>query len=211
MTVDLERILLGGPDDSPARRDTPLTALPKIARNFEEVETALNDPDHPGIIPGLYYCAETVVGATTAAAVAANTLYAQPFRLEGEFDRIGIEVTTFASGAARMGIYTNHAGPADLILDAGTLDTGGSNAIKPITIPLMRAPRGLFWLVSVFDALPQCRLGGAQRTSLVGTIAPTNTVRGLSAPFTYGGLPATAPPMTGTPSNVPMMLVWKSV
>lgn len=35
MTVGMERILLGGDE---GRRDTPLTALPKIARNFDEIQ-----------------------------------------------------------------------------------------------------------------------------------------------------------------------------
>lgn len=38
MTIDLERIFLGGED---GRRDTPLTALPKIDRNFQEIAAAL--------------------------------------------------------------------------------------------------------------------------------------------------------------------------
>lgn len=36
--VDLERILLGGED---GRRDTPLTALPKVDRNFQEIQQSL--------------------------------------------------------------------------------------------------------------------------------------------------------------------------
>lgn len=166
---------------------------------------------HPGIIPGFYYMAETVNGASTAVTVGANTFYAQPFILRGTFDHIGIEVTTFVAGAARMGLYANgDNGPGALILDAGTLNTGTSNGIKPITITARDAPDGIFWVASVFNAGVGCRAGGAQRTSVVGTAAPTNTVRGLSGSFTYGELPATAPAMTLAPSTVPMMLIWKN-
>lgn len=47
MALDLEKILLGGDQ---GRRDTPLTALPKIARNFAEIAAALAGTIYLGLL-----------------------------------------------------------------------------------------------------------------------------------------------------------------
>src|SRR5690348_6482347 len=78
---------------------------------------------HPGIRTGNYYLSQSVLPSSTALAISADNIYYQPIALVGTVNRIGVEVTAGAAGAARLGLYTNNNGiPGTLILDCGTVD-----------------------------------------------------------------------------------------
>lgn len=106
-------------------------------------------------ITGRYYTTPgTNDGAT--AVVSANYLYTIPFYViddQESFDRIGIHVSTAATGSARLGIYRASTFlPDQRVLDAGSVDTSTTGA-KEIAISLTLA-RGLYWLALLCNAAP---------------------------------------------------------
>lgn len=198
MTVDLERILLGGPDDSPARRDTPLTALPKIARNFDEIEQRLLLP-FPGLTipvrPSRFYLPVTIVDGSGTNAVAANTVYYLPHYLPRQvINRIAIGVTSGAAGLGQVALFEDDGSgaPGDLIVAGGTVDTTNTGTPEASIDPI-QLPDGLFWAAAVFNATPTLRNGTPANTYLIGAGSLGSTIRGYSATFTYGEFPDAAP------------------
>lgn len=163
-----------------------------------------------------YHTSPVIQVSTTAAAVVANILYAQPIKLPGStIDRIGVNVTTGAAGACRLGIYSNkdngaNAGmPDKLLVDCGTVDTT-SIAFVEATFTALQLSNRFVWLVVVFNATPACTIGTAANTGLLGASSVTTASRGLLGAFTYGALPATVPTITGFASLSPIIYVRKS-
>jgi hypothetical protein len=141
-----------------------------------------------------YYLPVSLVAGTSTSAVVANTVFYLPHYLPGAtVNRIGIEVTTGAAGAARLGFYADDGAglPGALILDAGTVDTT-SNANVEASFTARTLPNGIVWAAVVFDATPTCRNGTAANSFLLGLATPSATQRGYQATLTYGALPATA-------------------
>jgi hypothetical protein len=163
---------------------------------------------HPGVRTGtIYYTSQAIINSATTAAAAANALYYQPISLVGSVNRIGIEVTTGAAGACRLGIYSNLLGlPDALILDAGTVDTTNI-AIVEATITALPLDGKWVWLAAIFDAAPTCRTGSAASPSILGASTPSSTARGLVVARTYGALPAAAPAPTGFSSAGPAVFL----
>jgi hypothetical protein len=145
-------------------------------------------------VTGRVYSSHLGGGTLTVGAVAANTLYAHPFNVPQAvtYTVVSIEVTTFATGNARLGVYANNAGvPGALILDAGAVSTGTANGEKTIAISLARNP-GKVWLAAVFDAAPSVRLmTSASGLHWLGASSGTDTNihMGVSVAFTYAALP----------------------
>jgi hypothetical protein len=168
---------------------------------------------HPGIRSAFttYYSPASILISSTSTAVAANAIYYLPFCIPNVvFDRIGIEVTTGAAGAARLGLYTNDGGmPGALILDAGTVDTTNI-AIVEATITARAASDEWIWAAAVFDATPTCRNGTASGSSFLGSTSTSSGQRGLTAAFSYAALPAAAPTATGGSTAAPMVFLRKS-
>ena len=163
-----------------------------------------------------YYTSPAILISATTAAMIANTLYAQPIKLPGStIDRIGINVTTGAAGACRLGIYSNkdngtNAGmPGKLLVDCGTVDTT-SIAFVEATFTALQLSNRFVWLVAVFNATPSCTIGTGANTGLLGASSVTAASRGLLGTFTYGALPATVPTITGFAAQPPIMYVRKS-
>lgn len=173
---------------------------------------------------GNYY-GSFVTGAaqTTQGIASANSLRAFPFYLPktAKFDRIGVRVTTLASGAVprlRLGIYedTGNVYPGKLVLDAGEVNVA-TTGVKEITIDQTLQGGKLYWLVLV----------GQDTTALVvaataaGDVIPVlgyesdlsgTPLSGWAVTQTYGALPATFP--TGSPVGwtlgVPLIVLRKA-
>lgn len=146
---------------------------------------------------GLYYYQPSNPSDQNNAA-ALNELYAVPFPVSvgTTFDRIGIEITVGAATAVvRLGIYTSENGPrpANLVLDAGTIDASTTGS-KEIVISQTLTP-GFYWLVACLQTAtgvswrtrnnpyfvpPQSTMGnqnqiGWVNTSVTGAFASTYT------------------------------------
>jgi len=144
-------------------------------------EVAALAPSTPGYATNFYYGDAHNAYNATGNAVVADRLYCTPIFIGAKttFTRIGIDVTTGAAGAARLGIYNNSAdNPGALVLDAGTVDTT-STAVVEATISQELQP-GWYWMASVFNATPGVR-GGATSGSV-----------GVFLGFGFSGVPGTA-------------------
>lgn len=158
-----------------------------------------------------YYVSPVVLISTTTSAVVANVLYYQPIYLPNfTIDRIGIDVTTGASGNCRLGLYTNSANmPSQLILDCGTVSTT-SIATVEATIASTQLPSDWVWMAAVFDATPTIRVGTAALPYLLGSGSVSVPSRGLSVSSTYGTMASTAVAPTQFVAVSPMMFVRKT-
>ena len=171
-----------GTDD--ARAVTPLKLTQRPA-----------SPSHPGYAANLYYPSIFPVYNAAGAAVTDDVLYLTPFLVgvTTTFTRIGLEVTSSAVGAARLGIYNFTDGlPGTLVLDGGTIDTG-SNAVLEVTISQELFP-GWYFLAIVFNATPSVRFAAAPTTfsAMAGwgfNGAPGNIGEFINKVFTYAALP----------------------
>ena len=163
-------------------------------------------PVHPGVAVNRYYTSPTIVPATSASVVVADTAYWQPIILPRSFvNRIGISVSTGAAGLARVALYTNANNvPGTLIVDGGELDTTNIAVVEAtISVTL---PDAWVWMASVFNATPQCHVGTAANTWIRGGDTATGTGRGMTSTFTFGAFTASAPLTSFTASaNVPIM------
>lgn len=158
-----------------------------------------------------YFISPTVLLSTTTSAVTANVVYFQPLFLPNAvIDRIGIEVTTGASGNCRIGLYNSADGmPSSLIVDGGAISTT-SIAVVEATISATTLPATWVWMAAVFDATPTVRVGTAANPWILGSGSTSVPQRGISASFTYGSLPATATTPTAYAALPPMMFVRKT-
>jgi hypothetical protein len=165
-------------------------------------------PLHPGVRTGtIYYTSQAIINSTATVAAAANTLYYQPISVVGSVNRIGIEVTTGAAGACRLGFYSNLNGlPSSLILDAGTVDVTNI-AVVEATIASMTFNGEWVWLAAILDATPTCRCGAAANTGILGSGAPSTTARSLLIARAYGALPAAAPAPSGFSNTGPAVFL----
>lgn len=159
-----------------------------------------------------YYCSPCVNPGAGVATMVANRLYYQPIYLPNQVvDRIGIDVTTGAAGACRLGLYTStNINPSTLILDCGTVDTT-SIATVEATFTATTLPADWVWLAAVFNATPAVRSGGvAYSPHILGLSGTTAASKGLLATFTYGSLPSTATAPTQHVTNTPVIYLRKS-
>jgi len=138
----------------------------------------------------------------TPSAAVANTLKATAFMSGrgGTIDRIGVPVTTFATGNVRACIYDTTSDtnlyPNNLILDSGAIATGTSNGMKTATVSQALKPNTLYWFATVFDATPSTRdIGAYQTYAILGYDANTQATNtsgtGWSVTFTYAACPST--------------------
>ena len=108
-------------------------------------------------LAGRLYDGMLGAGSLTTLAVAANTLYATPLFIPDTItvSALGVEVTTFATGNVRLGLYYDLAGqPGTLLLDGGATSTGTSNGFKSVAVS-QALSAGTWWLAAVFDATLQ--------------------------------------------------------
>jgi hypothetical protein len=131
-----------------------------------------------------------------------NRIYYVPIFLSGAtYTKLGIEVTTLASGNARLGIYANNAGVPDTqIVDAGTVSTGTTGE-KSITISEVLTA-GWYWLALICDAAAIVRgdngasAGGISRVNLGITNLSDNDPVYYYESGSGGNLPASAGSLT---------------
>lgn len=158
---------------------------------------------HPGIRVNNYYLAASVLPSTAVASISANSIYYQPISITGTINRIGIEITTGAAGAARLGLYSNNGGiPGSLILDCGTVDTTNI-ALVEATIADTVFRGEWIWMAVVSNAAPACRTGTMGSAMITGGSTPSVGVRAYVGSFAYAALPATAPTISGASSVGP--------
>lgn len=137
---------------------------------------------------------QLAAGAVTTLAVSANTLYACPLFVAQAvtLSAIGIEVTSFAAGNVRLGLYYDSAGaPGALLQDSGTVGTGTPNAFKSVATSQVLTS-GWWWLAAVFDATPTVRaITTSQSLHILGASSGTDTNihTGVSVAFSYAALP----------------------
>lgn len=142
---------------------------------------------------------QLAVGSVTTLAVTQNILYACPLFVAQQvtLSAIGIEVTTFATGNVRLGIYYDSAGaPVTLLQDSGAVSTGTSNGFKSV-VTTQVLTSGWWWLAAVFDATPTVRaITTANSLHMLGATSGTDTAihTGVSVAFSYAALPN---PFTG--------------
>lgn len=153
----------------------------------------------PPLAAGRLHTTSIAVGAVNVLTVTASVLYASPIcvPIPTALSGIGIEVTTFATGNVRVGIYRDSAGaPGALVVDSGAISTGTSNGFKSAVISNTLAP-GWYWLAGVFSATPGVRaIVNTSAAHLLGFSSGTDTTihAGISVAFTYAALPD---PFTG--------------
>lgn len=162
--------------------------------------TTVPYPFWPPLAAGRLSSTPLSSGALTTLAVSANTLYACPIfvaQASVTLSAIGIEVTSFAAGNVRLGIYYDSAGaPGALLQDSGAVGTGTPNAFKSVATS-QALTSGWWWLAAVFDATPTVRaITTAQSLHLLGASSGTDTAihSGVSVAFVYAVLPT---PFTG--------------
>lgn len=164
---------------------------------------------YPGLRPSVYYPSPVVALSTATTTPTADVLYAQPFWLpDVRITRVGIKVTSGVAGACRLGIYENDAtlaGPSNLLLDAGAIDTSATGWIES-TIDFT-GPDGWVWIAGIFNATPTVLGGGSDAHFLLGSSASdmVGGGRGLVKTSTpYGAMPTVAPVMSATVGNTGM-------
>jgi hypothetical protein len=168
---------------------------------------------HPGYASGRYYTRplrQALVGST----VTANRLYAVPFYVGANttFTKAAFAVSSFVSGNADIGIYTNSAGaPSALLFDSGAITTG-SNGKQEATGLSWALTAGWVWVAIGFSGGPGIRATSSTDylSELLGdgdlTIG-TGMLQGVFGSWTFsaGALPDPFPSITTiTNSSVPL-------
>jgi hypothetical protein len=153
--------------DSVASTSTTTAATPNAVKTaYDFADTKLLKYATPWQVKyrsGYYYESKNGAQIITSLFTISRMLCVPVFISESiTIDRIGAEcVTAVASSTFRLGIYTSDSNglPANLVLDAGTIDTSTTGA-KTITISQTLTP-GLYYLTG-------CQQGGATNATMRG-------------------------------------------
>lgn len=155
----------------------------------------------PGYVAGRYYFG---MGASpTTLAVAANTLYANPFFCLKRviFTKIGAYVATAAGTHGRVGVYNwGYATglPSSLLIDGGAISDAATGYQENTGLSITLNP-GVYALVFLADSTPTMQIvtnGGFQalaQLALGSSGATAGAESAITVPQTYGPLPATFP------------------
>jgi len=162
---------------------------------------------------GFYHCGINAT-AFAASTTASGVIDVLPFYVPANqtFNRIAINVTTVATGECRLGIYADNGNvyPGALVLDAGTVLTGGATGIREITVSLNLTPN-LYWLARLQNAAPSLQGVGVGGLIALGTADLVNVITGFRANQAFGVLPNPYP--TGA-SNLtgarPAVFLWRA-
>lgn len=163
----------------------------------------------PPWIAGRYYDHASSHGAESGTvAVAANTIMAVPIMRPGGglIDRIGLSIT--AAGAAnskvRLGIGTigGDGKPDTLLLDSGELATDAIADVEATIAHLLAA--GPVFLLACYSGTPTVRATVLNDNGMgYAALGEAQVRNALSAPFTYGPLPADLSALTWTSGTTP--------
>lgn len=157
------------------------------------------------------------VGGTAVFAPTTDTLYYTPIviRSSGTADRIGVELTASgdASSVARLGIYRDNGNvfPGQLLLDAGTTNTGVAPAGLMITISRTLTSGSLVWLAFVAQTVTAAATFRAVngQSYLVPPTGLTNTGHiARTQTGVTGALPSTASPIAVTTNSPRTEVRW---
>jgi len=149
-------------------------------------------------IPEGWYTAPCVATTFTTGSPTANLMRAIPFICPKTItlDRISVNVTTGATGKARLGIYKagTNINPVDLILDAGEVDTAVLGT-KTITINQTLEGNNLYWLTYVSNAVIAVRcFSVASLISILGySEIGTTPWYAVATSWTYQSPPTSLP------------------
>lgn len=163
-----------------------------------------------GYIAGRYYGGGCInPSSTTPLILAANTLYAIPFRVTADqtFSEMAFVVQAGAAGGARLGIYSWSDGiPSKLLKDLGSTSVSTSGT-KSVALNEYLEP-GVYALTIVSDVTPSIYCSGANIQSMeaIGTTPGTATVQ-ISRALAYGALPADFGAVTYSAANLPNLFL----
>ncbi len=155
----------------------------------------------PGHRTGIWYHAYPGISPSTLTLTVNRIYYVPIFLSAATYTKLGIEVTTLASGNARLGIYGNSNGiPGSRLVDGGTVATGTTGE-KSVTISQV-LNAGWYWLAVICDAAAVVRgdngasAGGIVRVSLgINNLSDNDTVYYFEA-GSGGALPSSAGSLT---------------
>lgn len=145
--------------------------------------------------------------STGTVSTTGNTLYFLPFfRRLVSVDAVAMEVTTLSAGNnVRGGIYTVHptTGFPHLLIEEGAEQSTATTGIKAITFAASRWIDRPIYIAVVLSATVTCRAGTVQYSNSLGmnVLSSTAPYTRISAPHTYGALPADATSLTFTLQN----------
>lgn len=165
--------------------------------------------EYPGWAVGSYKIPAHIAQISDSSAITADLLTMQPILVQRrvQIDQLAMRVVTIQSGAAaRLGLYDTDPvtlQPASLIVDGGELNLSDYTGDRWRTITATLKP-GIYWTACVMKSVTTMptvrRVGGALYGHLLAgnmtELSSNAAYRYLSAPYTYGALPATAPTMT---------------
>jgi len=144
--------------------------------------------------------------STTTAGTAANTLFFLPFfRRLVKADAVSVEVTTGVANNIRGGIYTVHptTGFPHLLIEEGAEQSAATTGIKSMTFAAARWIDRPIYIAAIVSGLTSTRVGTVQYSNSLGmnVLNSTAPYTRISAPYTYGALPADASGLTFTLQN----------
>lgn len=126
----------------------------------------------------------------------ANTLYQVPLLITRKLTltKLGIRISTTATGAMRMGLFNEDANgyPGTLIVEPGSTVNTATNADNELTISQTINP-GRYYIGFVANATPTLATTGSTSSAFVPLLGFTTNPTGdpvvaLSRAFTYGAL-----------------------
>jgi hypothetical protein len=202
--VDIQHLVYDDPDN--------VGPIPLVTPGREANFTWLSNR-FKHYVAGRYYCPQNFIGTGSAGAVSAGRLYAVPIEIHTPttFTKIGINVTTGATGSpvmGRLGIYKDQKGvPGSLVVDAGEVDV---TTIAAVEATISKTLFGKYWLAVIFESATslQITLQSSASTNVgdYGAEGPVGGANVLRPSVTYGPLPSTYPSVTSASfetANIP--------
>jgi hypothetical protein len=170
------------------------------------------------VTAGRYHLPDGGAGSLAASlTVVADTLYAAPFRLEGSFDAVVLNITTADAGNCRMGIYgCGSRGEPLTLIEEGTTVSTGSTGVRASTFAAARYIKEPVWAVALFSAAPACTsYTTSTQPSMQNYVfgIPTWSIeftKGIKVTQTYGALPSSFPGGFSFGNFTPPMLALRS-
>lgn len=151
------------------------------------------------------------IGAISPLAVSANVLVAYPLFIARavSITKLGFQVTTLASGNARVGLYNDVNGqPGTLVVESGALSVS-TTGVKEATVASTPLVPGLYWIAFVTDVAPSVNCHAATNVvPVIGRDTSRNIISGLSRSFTYAAMPSDETAQTYANSTAAMLSLW---
>lgn len=170
---------------------------------------------HPGFVASRFYPPYGMIAGSPTTAGSATTLYYLFFAVPvaQTFTKIGINITSGATGNCRLGIYNCATIPTTLVVDGGTVALSGTGVVSA-TINQSLASGGYFLAVIVDNTSVNVSGVGTVPTLMEWLYGIGATVTG-SAPggyastgVTFGALPTPAPsPAISSSPNIPCIFL----